>query len=257
MAGAFSFRHEKLDVYRRAVAFIARADDILYGFSSTVAVSEHLDRAAESVVTHIISGNALRGGPVRQHQFEIACGSALECAACLDVCRIKRLVQPDQCHEDKLLLRRTVQMLVGLIRSSAGDVHEQHGRYEEACDEHLSNPLFGHERLEVYGLALKFVSWADALIHTGGIGGRRSERLDVLSTSVVLNIAEGNGRFLPADHRQFIDIAYQSALKAAVLLDVMSVKAEVQTACIEDGRGLLVSIVKLLLGMRGYLEGEA
>jgi hypothetical protein len=46
-------------------------------------------------------------------------------------------------------------------------------------------------------------------------------------------------------------------LKAAVLLDVMSLKAEVQTACIEDGRGLLVSIVKLLLGMRGYLEGEA
>jgi len=38
---------------------------------------------------------------------------------------------------------------------------------------------------------------------------------------------------------------------------VLSVKAEVQTACIEDGRGLLVSIVKLLLGMRGYLEGEA
>jgi len=149
------------------------------------------------------------------------------------------------------------RMLVGLIRSSAGDVHEEHGRYEEACDEHLSNPLFDHERLEVYGLALKFVSWADASIHTGGISGRRSKRLDVLSTSVVLNIAEGNGRFLPANHGQFIDIAYQSALKAAVLLDVMSVKAEVQTACIEDGRGLLVSIVKLLLGMRGYLEGEA
>ena len=79
----------------------------------------------------------------------------------------------------------------------------------------------------------------------------------MLSTSVVLNIAEGNGRFLPADHRQVIDIAYQSASKAAVLLDVMSVKAEAQTACIEDGRRLLVSIVKLLLGMRGYLEGEA
>ena len=80
MAGPFSFRHEKLDVYRRAVAFIARADDILSGFSSTVAVSDHLDRAAERVVTHIISGNALRGGPARQHPFEIACGSALECA---------------------------------------------------------------------------------------------------------------------------------------------------------------------------------
>ncbi len=77
-----------------------------------------------------------------------------------------------------------------------------------------------------------------------------------MSTSIVLNIAEGNGRFHATDHRKFIDIAYQSALKASVPLDLMRVKAEVDTARLHEGKRMLVSIVKRLLGMRGYLEDE-
>ncbi len=166
MTDALTFRHEKLDVHRHALAFVSRTEDILFEITSVVAVADHLDRAAESVVAHIVSGNALRGGAARQHQFEIACGSALECAACLDVCHAKRLLQTDRCREEKRELHRIVQMLVGLIRSSTetNSAHEEHPAYRVACDKPTVKPYFNHETLEVYQLALKFVAWVDALV---------------------------------------------------------------------------------------------
>ena len=60
------------------------------------------------------------------------------------------------------------------------------------------------------GMALAFV----ALI----LGGPRPATAGV--TSILLNIAEGNGRYAELDHRRFLDIAEGSAVKVAAYLDL-------------------------------------
>ena len=82
-------------------------------------------------------------------------------------------------------------------------------------------------------------------------GGRElSDRLcrevDRSATSVVLNVAEGNGRYSELDHRRFLEIAGASAAKAAAYLDLYQQKAlpaRVETAL---GRELLSRIVAML-----------
>ena len=44
---------------------------------------------------------------------------------------------------------------------------------------------------------------------------------DEAGTSVVLNIAEGNGRYAELDHHRFLQIAQSAAVKGAVFLDLV------------------------------------
>jgi len=53
--------------------------------------------------------------------FNIARGSALESAACLDVLVAKRKMDPNQAAEGKSILIEIVSMLAGLIRSNSED----------------------------------------------------------------------------------------------------------------------------------------
>jgi four helix bundle protein len=50
--------------------------------------------------------------------------------------------------------------------------------------------------------------------------GRLFRQIDESVTSVILNIAEGNGRYSEMDHRRFIDIAEGCAVKTAAYLDI-------------------------------------
>jgi four helix bundle protein len=44
--------------------------------------------------------------------------------------------------------------------------------------------------------------------------------IDETATSMVLNIAEGNGRFAELDHRRFLGISNRATIRLAVLLDI-------------------------------------
>jgi four helix bundle protein len=63
-------------------------------------------------------------GKDRARFFEMARGSALECAACLDVLLVRKLASEEQVVLSKERLARIVQMLVGLLRkfSARADV---------------------------------------------------------------------------------------------------------------------------------------
>ena len=122
------FDHEKLNVYQESIRFVCWADDLLHEVSKTLAVHGQLDRASTSIPLNIAEGNGKYTDADRCRFFDIARGSALECAACLDVLVAKK--QITQADSGKENLARIVAMLVGLIRhTSSLRLHEKSTDY--------------------------------------------------------------------------------------------------------------------------------
>jgi four helix bundle protein len=110
------FDHEKLDVYQEAIAFSGWVGEFIGGISPKAAAKDQLDRASTSIPLNIAEGNGKFSARDRSRFFEMARGSALECAACLDVFLVRKLADEGQFMAAKERLARIVQMLVGLLR---------------------------------------------------------------------------------------------------------------------------------------------
>jgi four helix bundle protein len=119
------FDHEKLDVYRKALAFAQWAEVILERIPKSAAVHNQLDRARTSIVLNIPEGNGRFTPADRCKFFDIARGSGLESAGCLDLIFIKKLISEPELEEGKTILKDVISLLVGLIRSNSPDrMHE-------------------------------------------------------------------------------------------------------------------------------------
>ena len=118
------FDHEKLDVYQESIAFCGWVGEFLAAISPRAAAKDQLDRASTSIPLNIAEGNGKFSTKHRARFFEMARGSALECAACLDVLFVRKLASEEQVVLSKERLARIVQMLVGLLRrfSARADV---------------------------------------------------------------------------------------------------------------------------------------
>ena len=110
------FDHERLDVYQEAIAFCGWIGEFLTAISSKAAAKDQLDRASTSMPLNIAEGNGKFSSKDRARFFEVARGSALECAACLDVLRVRKLAKDEQVILAKEQLGRIVHMLIGLLR---------------------------------------------------------------------------------------------------------------------------------------------
>ena len=83
--------------------------------------------------------------------------------------------------------------------------------------------MLAHERLQVYAKALSalaFIEWFVSRTGSDGLSHRLFRQVDEAGTCVVLNIAEGNGRYAELDQHRFLHIAERGAVKAAVYLDL-------------------------------------
>jgi len=111
------FDHEKLDAYRVSIAFIAWAGAILdeKPRRGRPSVLRHLEESSSSIALNIAEGNGKRSVPDRIRYLEIARGSALECAACLDVLVVRNSLLPDIASTGKATLVRIVSMVTRLI----------------------------------------------------------------------------------------------------------------------------------------------
>jgi len=108
---------------------------------------------------------------------------------------------------------------------------------------------FGHERREVYREAVSFVAWLSSLLEETVQPGEVKDHWDRASTSMPLNIAEGNGKYSPKDRCRFFDIAYGSALECAAGLDVLVAKGKLAPEQIRPGKERLHRIVRMLTGL--------
>lgn len=110
------FGFQRLDVYRCAIQFLghssALAESLPRGHS---ALCDQLRRAALSVPLNIAEGSG-RSDRDAARFYLIARGSALECAAILDVFEASGLVAPDDLAPVRGLLERVVAMLTKLRR---------------------------------------------------------------------------------------------------------------------------------------------
>jgi four helix bundle protein len=123
------FDHEKLDVYRNSIAFCAWVGDFLPGITARTSAKDQLDRASTSIPLNIAEGNGKFSMKDRARFLEMARGSALECAACLDVLVARKLATADQVSEAKAQLAAVVRMMIGLLKrfSERADVLREEG----------------------------------------------------------------------------------------------------------------------------------
>src|SRR6185295_17721032 len=106
-----------------------------------------------------------------------------------------------------------------------------------------------HEKLNVYQRSLKFISWSTELLERVPSKLSVHGQLDRASTSIPLNIAEGNGRFTPSDRCRFFDIARGSTLECAAALDVLVAKKVLTEADIDSGKADLAEMTAMLIGL--------
>lgn len=114
---AVHFHHEKLNVYHRAIEFAAWSDEAAKTISQKAAARDHLSRASMSVPINIAEGNAKWSENERVQYLEVAIGSGLECAACLDVLVVREFLETGRGADGKRQLHAIVSMLYGLKKS--------------------------------------------------------------------------------------------------------------------------------------------
>lgn len=111
------------------------------------------------------------------------------------------------------------------------------------------NRQFDHEKLNVYQKAIEFVAWTTNLLAELPKSIAVCNQLDRASTSIPLNIAEGNGKFTEADRCRFFDIARGSAFESAAALDVIVAKKSATADRVRFGKEVLLEIVSMLVGL--------
>ena len=102
---------------------------------------------------------------------------------------------------------------------------------------------FSHENLAVYQRALALNTsvgvWLASCTSASILTSSLYRRLDSLATSMVLNIAEGNGRNSELDQSRFLGTSHEATVKLAARLDLCVAQSQVP-------RDAIIEIKKLL-----------
>jgi len=81
--------------------------------------------------------------------------------------------------------------------------------------------MFDFEKLDVYKKAKAFNAEIRQFIKESNLDPTTKDQLRRASFSIVLNLAEGSGRFSKADRKNFFIIARSSVFECVATLDVL------------------------------------
>jgi four helix bundle protein len=108
---------QQLDVYQRAIEFATLVVQVCDGAPRGHGqLLDQLRRAATSIPLNIAEGAGKTGPADAAKSYAIARGSAMECAAALDIGRLLRVVDVESYGQGIALLERIVAMLTRLCR---------------------------------------------------------------------------------------------------------------------------------------------
>ncbi len=107
-------------------------------------------------------------------------------------------------------------MLIGLRKAWLQSLmNEEPSAYQAEPSAPGFEALFHHESLDVYRAGLDFMRWFVGLPGGKELSDRLCWEVDKSATSVVLNVAEGNGRYSELDHRRFLEITVKMEARGA------------------------------------------
>lgn len=108
---------QRLEVDQRSIEFFAHALEIIDELPSKghAEIADQLRRAAESQPLNIAEGAGRTSRPDIAKHYTIARGSAMECAAILDVMKIRGTLKPHRYDRGIDLLTSVVAMLTKMI----------------------------------------------------------------------------------------------------------------------------------------------
>src|SRR5882724_3539190 len=112
-------------------------------------------------------------------------------------------------------------------------------------------PIFDHEKLDVYQVELSFIGWSSVLLSEiraarEGLYREVCDQLDRASLSSLLNTAEGNGKRQGRQRAKFFDDARGSAVECAACLDASVAKRFASNDRVLPGKEMLGRIVAML-----------
>jgi four helix bundle protein len=109
------FGHEQLDVYQLSLKYVVWAYSLAKRLEGANRhARDQLLRASQSITQNIAEGNGKGTEADRRRFFEIARGSALECASIQDILETCGVIDANENEEGKEKLVRIVSMLIKL-----------------------------------------------------------------------------------------------------------------------------------------------
>ena len=111
-------------------------------------------------------------------------------------------------------------------------------------------------KLDVYAVALEFQVLAAGLLPPRRHAVLR-DQLERASVSIVLNVAEGTGRFAAADKARFYSMARGSATECGGILDVLLARKLITSIAHQRLHILLVRIVAMLTKLHARMAEQA
>ncbi|MGD9251086.1 MAG: four helix bundle protein [Desulfobacterales bacterium] len=135
-----AFGHERLDVYHSSIEYVGWAYRLCEALKGLRNAKDQLLRASQSIPLNIAEGNGKATEGDRRRYFEIARGSALECAAIQDVLVVCGVLDSEESAKAKKQLDRIVAMLTKLggrgyaIQEQMEDYGEKGGGPDNTSD---------------------------------------------------------------------------------------------------------------------------
>lgn len=109
--------HERLHAYQVALDFYKLATVIRRGLPRGLgSLGDQLGRAAQSICLNLAEGAASRSRAIKMRCWDIAAGSACECAAALDVVEVENGAGAALIAQARDRLRLTTLLIAGLRR---------------------------------------------------------------------------------------------------------------------------------------------
>jgi four helix bundle protein len=146
------FDHEKLEVYKVSIEFSRFVAGLMRHLDGTHhSLKDQLIRACLSIPLNIAEGNGKRSMSDRSRFLEIARGSAMECAATLDVLAVFDERLGEELVRGKHLLHRIVSMLSRMTELRCNFVKEDEAEYTKSLAlgiEHEHEQEHEHENSE-------------------------------------------------------------------------------------------------------------
>ena len=109
--------------------------------------------------------------------------------------------------------------------------------------------MFDFEKLEVYSKAKQFNSTVSLFLENVRVSKNKKDQLERAAFSIMLNIAEGTGRFTKPDKKNFYIIARGSAFECVAIFDYLTDQNLIGQEKFNEFYSMLEEISKMLYAL--------